>query len=284
MLYFGYGSNLDVQNWAAWCETKGYDPASIEPLGPAWLPDYEPVFHYQSRLRKGGALDVRPRPGTATPGALFRVHDWQGLDAKEGVGGAYYRRLEVTALTDDGRAHAAVTYTVCDDRIRDFVPPGPEYHEVVTRGLGRFGHPTAQFEDAARGERPEPAVSSLFVYGTLMTGERTHDLVAGHVNGSARPAAFRGGALIKIDWYPGLVLEQEGTVTGEVFDLRDPAKALGALDPYEDFLGYDRPDSLYRRSVVRVLTNPAATLAWTYVYTGDPSAHPRIVSGDWTKP
>ena len=48
MLYFAYGSNLDAENWALWCETKGYDSVSIEPLGPAWLPDHELVFHYQS--------------------------------------------------------------------------------------------------------------------------------------------------------------------------------------------------------------------------------------------
>ena len=100
MLYFGYGSNLDEENWAAWCEARGFVASSIEALGPAWLPDYEPVFHYQSRLRRGGALDVRPQPGTLTPGALFRVHDWEGLDAKEGVSGAYYRRIEVTAGTN----------------------------------------------------------------------------------------------------------------------------------------------------------------------------------------
>ena len=32
VLYFAYGSNLDDQNWLVWCERKGYDPASLEPL------------------------------------------------------------------------------------------------------------------------------------------------------------------------------------------------------------------------------------------------------------
>lgn len=283
MLYFGYGSNLDAGNWVTWCETKGYDPASIEPVGPAWLPDHEPVFHYQSRLRKGGALDIRPRSGTVTPGALFCVRDWSGLDAKEGVSGAYYRRLEVTALTDDGRAHAAVTYTVCSDRIRDFVAPGPAYRDIVSRGLARFGHSSQQFDHAARGQAPPPALSSLFVYGTLMTGERTHHMVASHLRAVHRPATFHGGMLVKIDWYPGLVLDDSGTVEGEVLELRDPVSALRVLDSYEDFLGYDRPDSLYRRSVVRVLTNGTPRVAWTYVYSGDPGSHPRIESGDWSK-
>ncbi len=28
MLYFAYGSNLDENNWALWCKSKGYDAAS----------------------------------------------------------------------------------------------------------------------------------------------------------------------------------------------------------------------------------------------------------------
>ncbi|MEM9727660.1 MAG: gamma-glutamylcyclotransferase [Myxococcota bacterium] len=284
MLYFGYGSNLDVHNWAEWCENRGFDPASIEPVGPAWLPDYEPIFHYQSRLRKGGALDVRPRRGTAAPGALFRVHDWKGLDAKEGVSGSYYRRIPVTALTDDGRSHDAITYTVCEDRVRDFVAPGPEYRDVVIRGLRRFGHSTTQFEAVATGAAPPSTLGTLFVYGTLMTGQRTHDLVSGYLESVEGPARFHGGALVKVDWYPGLILDDSGVVHGEVFDLRDPEQALRVLDPYEDFLGYGRDDSLYRRSVVRVLTGGASRLAWAYVYTGDTRSLPLIPSGDWTKP
>ncbi|MEM7135906.1 MAG: gamma-glutamylcyclotransferase [Myxococcota bacterium] len=283
-LYFGYGSNLDADNWGAWCHNKGYDPASLEPIGRAWLPDYEPVFHYQSRLRKGGALDVRPRFGTATPGALFRVHDWAGLDAKEGVKGSFYRPIAVTALTADGRAHAATTYTVCDHRLHDFVPPGADYRRYVVRGLCRFGHPTDQFLDVADGKTPAPLLQSFFAYGTLMTGQRSHHLVERHLDGDRRPAKVTGASLVRIDWYPGLVLTSEGTVHGELLDLRDTPRVLGELDPYEDFAGYGVQDSLYRRSLVSALTSEGSKLAWTYVFTGRTDAHPSIASGRWTAP
>jgi gamma-glutamylcyclotransferase (GGCT)/AIG2-like uncharacterized protein YtfP len=281
VLYFAYGSNLDEENWAAWCQREGYDAASIEPIGPAWLPDYELVFHYQSRLREGGALDLRPRPGMAIPGALFRVSDWQGLDAKEGVSGGYYRRLAVTALTDDGQAHSATTYTVCDARIGNFVPPGVEYRAMVLRGLSRFGHASDGFLAAADGVQAVAMPSALFAYGTLMRGQRSHALLEPRVRRAHGPARIEGASLLQIDWYPGLVLSPVGAVHGEVYELEEVDTVIGELDAYEDFAGYDRGDSLYRRSLVRALTKRGPMLAWTYVFLGDPSAFMPISSGRW---
>ena len=282
MLYFAYGSNLDAENWALWCEKKGHDPASIEPLGPAWLPDHELVFHYQSRLRKGGALDVRPRHGTAIPGALFRVRDWEGLDAKEGVSGGYYRRIAVTALTGDGKAHPATTYCVCDERVCDFVAPGPEYREMVTRGLSRFGQRHDGFLAAALGESAPPSPTAIFAYGTLMQGRHSHDLLAPRVRHAHGSAHVVGASLIHIDWYPGLVLSDEGSVHGELYELDDITATLAELDSYEDFSGYDDGGSLYRRSLVNAVTAGGSTLAWTYIYLGDADAFPLIPSGRWT--
>lgn len=282
MLYFAYGSNLDEENWALWCDKKGYDRESIEPLGPAWLPDHELVFHYQSRLRGGGALDVRQRHGTAIPGALFRVHDWEGLDAKEGVSGGYYRRMSVMTLTDDGRAHPATTYCVCDERIVDLVAPGPEYREMVTRGLSRFGHSDDAFLAAASGASASPTPTVLFAYGTLMNGERRHDLLATRVRRAHGPAHIAGASLIHIDWYPGLVLSDDGAVHGELYELDEIDTALHELDSYEDFSGYDNEDSLYRRSLVSAVTSDGSLLAWTYIYLGDADAFPLIPSGRWS--
>jgi gamma-glutamylcyclotransferase (GGCT)/AIG2-like uncharacterized protein YtfP len=282
VLYFAYGSNLDSENWELWCRNNGYDSASIEPLGRAWLPDHELVFHYQSRLRRGGALDVQRRRGTSIPGALFRVHDWEGLDAKEGVPGGYYRRMAVTALTDDGHAHGATTYTVCARRIGSFVAPGPEYREIVTRGLSRFGHGHEAFLAAAEGVSAPAAPSTIFAYGTLMRGQRSHDLLESRVQRAHGPARIGGASLVRIDWYPGLVLGSDGSVHGELYEIDDVASLLHELDEYEDFVGYDDADSMYRRSLVSALTNAGPMLAWTYIYLGDPAVFPLIPSGRWT--
>ncbi|MGD8609065.1 MAG: gamma-glutamylcyclotransferase [Myxococcales bacterium] len=283
MLYFAYGSNLDAHNWKAWCASKGYDAASIEPIGPAWLPDHELAFHYRSRLRSGGALDVRKRLGTSTPGALFRVHDWEALDAKEGVSGGYYRRYQVSALTADGHAHRATTYRVCEERIQTgLVAPGPEYREMVLRGLSRFGHDHEGFLSAARGETAVPAPNAIFTYGTLMSGQARHELLAPRVRRAHGPALVTGASLIEIDWYPGLVLSREGAVHGELYELDDVEATLGELDAYEDFVGYDREGSLYRRSLIGAMTSAGAMLAWTYVYLGEAAGRRVIVSGRWS--
>lgn len=285
MLYFAYGSNLDADSWTAWCQARGYDSGCIEPLGPAWLPDHELVFRYRSRLRAGGALDVQEHRGTATPGALFRVHDWEGLDAKEGVSGGYYRRASVNVLTADGRAHVATTYRVCDERIESgFVAPSPEYREMVMRGLSRFGHGHEGFLAVASGAPATPIPNALFAYGTLMTGQARHDLLAPRVRRAHGPAHVMGASLIHIDWYPGLILGEGGPVHGELFEIDDIPSTLEELDLYEDFAGYGREGSLYRRSLVRAV--PAAggdaALAWTYIYLGDATAFPRISTGRWT--
>ena len=281
MLYFAYGSNLDEENWALWCQRKGFDPSSIEALGPAWLPDHELVFRYRSRLRKGGALDIRRRLGTAIPGALFRVHDWEGLDAKEGVSGGYYRRIPVTALTNDGRAHQATTYCVCDERHAEFVAPGPEYRQIVTRGLSRFGHDDDGFSAVAEGVSAPANPTAIFAYGTLMRGMRSHELLAPRIRKVHGPARVAGAALVHIDWYPGLVPSDDGSVHGELYELDGVAATLQDFDAYEDFAGYGEDSSLYRRSLVSAITDGVTVLAWTYVYLGDADAFPLIPSGRW---
>ena len=282
VLYFAYGSNLDEENWALWCRNKSYDPASIELLGPAWLPDHELIFRYESRLRKGGALDVRRRLGTAIPGALFRVRDWEGLDAKEGVSGGYYRRMSVTALTEDGRAHSATTYCVCDERIRGFVAPSPEYRQIVTRGLSRLGHAHDGFVTVADGGSAPANPAAIFAYGTLMRGMRSHGLLAPRVRRAHGAARVAGASLIHIDWYPGLVLSDDGSVHGELYELDDVARTLEEFDSYEDFSGYEEAGSLYRRSLVNAATEAGSMLAWTYIYLGDAAEFPLIPSGRWT--
>jgi gamma-glutamylcyclotransferase (GGCT)/AIG2-like uncharacterized protein YtfP len=73
-----------------------------------------------------------------------------------------------------------------------------------------------------------------------------------------------------------------GPVHGELYELDDLAVALEALDAYEDFAGYDREGSLYRRSLVSALGSSGSVLAWTYIYLGDADAYPLIPSGRWS--
>ena len=114
-----------------------------------------------------------------------------------------------------------------------------------------------------------------------MRGERSHDLISQRIRSVRGPAEVTGASMVRIDWYPGLILDEGGMVHGEIYELDDVAAALAELDPYEDFTGYGSADSLYRRSLVRAVANGAALLAWTYIYLGDSDGFPVVPSGRW---
>ena len=115
-----------------------------------------------------------------------------------------------------------------------------------------------------------------------MSGERSHDLLAPRVRHAHSAAYVTGASLIHIDWYPGLVLTEAGSVYGELYEIDDVAATLEVFDSYEDFSGYDGEGSLYRRSLVSAVTAGGSMLAWTYIYLGDPDPFPVIPSGRWT--
>ena len=284
MRYFGYGSNLRLSDLARWCREHGHPASCLRPVSRAWLPDRAPVFHYYSVVRRGGALDTRPRFGAAVPGVLFDLAPGGValLDAKEGVAQGKYRRIEVTALGEHGGSETAFTYEVAPAHREDaLVAPNATYLHHVREGLRGFGLPTGSLEAAAAG-RPIPALPrAVFVYGTLRRGESRASVMARHAASRPVPAQV-SGVLHDFRHYPGLVPSAPGTVHGELVDCRDVAAALEELDAIEEFFGYRHPESEYHRSIVRCRTVRGARLAWTYTYAMPIERAPVIASGDWT--
>jgi gamma-glutamylcyclotransferase (GGCT)/AIG2-like uncharacterized protein YtfP len=275
--YFGYGSNLDLDDLKRWCAAKGMPLGRYEPAGSAFLPDHAPAFHYFSRPRGGGALDVTPALGSATPGVLFDIDgDARAvLDRKEGAGIRYEVR-EVPVLRFDGTLERAFTYGVMEPyREGRFIAPTDEYARIVRRGLTSLGLPGEPFEAAATGRPPPTFPEGLFVYGTLKRGHCREGLLGDTVH---EPATI-DGELVDLGAYPGLRVGA-GVVHGELH--RPPPGAMGAvlerLDPVEDFEGWHRVGrSMYHRAIVRAQTERGPRLAWTYVYRG---AEPRAVIAD----
>lgn len=275
MRYFGYGSNLHAADLLRWSGERDLDPGGIRAIGPTWLPDHEPVFHYRSGARKGGALSIRARRGRATPGVLFDMDErgWSLLDRKEGP---KYARARCVVLRGYDEVEA-VTYVVePEHREPHHVAPLPEYVALVTGGLAAHGLPTAQVEDAARSLDPRPLPRSIFVYGTLMRGE-VREALLGRCDPTSWTEAVTEGELVDLGEYPGLVAGS-GRVRGELVELRDPGPAIALLDDVEDFHGYGEPASLYRRVLIEI----ESLWAWTYLYIGGGSA-PRIAGGDWRR-
>jgi gamma-glutamylaminecyclotransferase len=114
-------------------------------------------------------------------------------------------------------------------------------------------------------------VPSLFVYGTLMSGESNATELGG--------AAFLGPArtapaysLLDLGDYPGLVAGGATAVAGELYQVTPPHLVL--LDVFEE-----HPD-LYRREPVLLADGRPAV---AYLLVRPPPGAPPIAGGDWRR-
>ena len=295
--HFGYGSNLDLDDWKKWCDTRGRksNEMQVEP-GIFFLPDYELDFHYKSGSRGGGALDVVERPGHVVAGKLFKVtgDGWKSLNRKEGYNPKRttnsYEPKQVEVLSENGEQRTAITYVVTQAKDeKKHVPPAPGYIEIVERAYDHYGitksHPWAKEQLAAsgKGKVTKSAVDHLFIYGTLRDGEERSGILSKFSIKVYKDCKIRG-KLINLQGgrYPGLI-SGDGSVVGEIHHTPDIENTLKdekhGLDMIEGFNGYGEKDPLFRR----ILTYSNDIPCWTYVYARSPDDGPVIESGDWSK-
>jgi gamma-glutamylcyclotransferase (GGCT)/AIG2-like uncharacterized protein YtfP len=116
----------------------------------------------------------------------------------------------------------------------------------------------------------------LFVYGTLKRGAENHRELA------AQKARFVGegrikGRLFRIkgESYPGASpTASRRYIRGEVYELKNPEKALKKIDRFE---GTD--EGLYIRKLADVWVGREKFKAWTYFYAGQKARASTIPSG-----
>lgn len=283
--HFGYGSNLNWDDWEKWCNERGKDPNSlkVEP-GTFFLPDYELDFHYYSVGRDGGALDVVKLRGHAVAGKLFKVtgDGWASLDYKEGAP-KYYERKQIQVLSENGEQRTAITYVVTQAKAeKNHVPPASDYIEIVERAYDYYGitksHPWAkeQLVASGKGKVTKSAVDHLFIYGTLRDGEERSVKLSEFSSKVYNGCKIKGSLIDLPGGYPGLI-SGDGSVVGEIHHTPNIENALEKLDEIEGFNGYGEKDPLFHR----ILTYSNDIPCWTYVYAGSPDDGPVIESGDW---
>lgn len=279
-LCFAYGSNTDAQDWAAWCRRTGHDPACIERIGTALLPDLALAFDYWSTTRGGGALNLRERVGGVVAGVLLRADDagWAALDVKEGVAARHYQRARRVAILPDGSGVPATTYEVTPERRDGFHPPTPAYLDAVRRGYHDHGIDPASLEAAATGQ-DAAALAEVFAYGTLRRGECRFSAMV-DAGATAVTATSTAGRLHDFGAHPAMVLAA-GVVAGEVMTLADPARSLPLLDIIEEAAPRGGFGGLYRRTIIRTALGAQA---WAYVMNpAQVAGTPVITSGDWCR-
>lgn len=120
----------------------------------------------------------------------------------------------------------------------------------------------------------------LFVYGSLRRNAdgAPHPLLR---EGRFLTAATVPGVLYRVNWYPGLVADEEGgsRVCGELFELpaERAAALLAALDDYEG-------SGFRRRQLHASAAGNSVGDAWVYEYVGPTQALALIPSGDYAVP
>ena len=279
--YLGYGSNLDWDDWVAFCRKHNANPDGLMERAPAWLVEHHLKFHYYSSGRKGGAADVVSiNTYHATPGALFDVDEeaWTTLVRKEGAPN-YYEEKEVLVIGSDGTLQKATTFVVCEHRQKpDFVQPTDEYRQLIHDGLEHRGLPTFGLDQALQHSFDQPTINHLFVYGTLMSGQNRFNQLEPYVRSSTK--GWTKGQLHHLGSFPGLKLD-EGVVHGELIEMRDVEQCLERTDGIEGFRGFGHQDSFYDRTIVQVQTEQGVVWAWTYVYAHDVDEDSIIEDGRW---
>ena len=279
-LYFGYGSNLNEEDWDSSGNFLPWKEA-LEIHKSGFLLDYIPTYHYYSSGRKGGALDIKPVKGGVVSGMLFRPspQGWKNVDKKEG-NPDYYSRKEVPVQTVSGELLRAVTYVVVNDKREEhFIQPTEKYRKIVERGMEQLGLDPVGQNAAARNDEAQCICNNVFVYGTLKQG---HSRESSMINGRKGLPKFGKiqGELIDLGAFPGLI-QGANDVIGEVHSFSEIGSVLDRLDRIEGFYAHGAPNNLFERILCNVETTDGIMQAWTYRWTG--SEGTSVESGEWNK-
>lgn len=141
MLYFAYGSNLNMRHMAWRC------PKAVA-IGKFSLHDARLVFR--------GVADCIFEEGSTCPGAIWRITPEceDRLDSYEGIASGMYRKeyvdLEGAPAGDDRMLYYAMNST-------GIYPPAQHYLDVIKQGYRDFKMPMGPLLDAVRASHDKKA-------------------------------------------------------------------------------------------------------------------------------
>ena len=113
------------------------------------------------------------------------------------------------------------------------------------------------------------SLTTVFVYGTLMPGERNAHVAGPSGAFAAQPATLRGFTLLHLspEGYPALVPGPPESVAAGYALTYTPAAWRAALPHLDELEGLDEAPPLYTRQTVTLSTAGGGALeAWVYVY------------------
>lgn len=314
-LYFAYGSNTNLGDF------KSKTGTAMQVVGKAIVADACLVFDRYSVSRKGGVLSLKDCPGRVVEGLLMVPDSWQALDEKEGAPRCY-TRVPITVMVGFGGViHELTAWTYITTKPVAFVPPHPEYREIVMQGYAEHDISTDALEQACQNKRgSDLQYNNMFTYGTLCREESRENVMRKNNLTQVGLAEMCQGEIYACSGgaYPGLVQTTEGghrPVLGELWSYSGGLSAshLHQLDTIEGHLSLGlretvdrvqayitngnstdeaclkmqmeleslRSQSLYRRIFSDVAFGSRGRQCWAYVFNQPTTGLHKIESGNW---
>jgi gamma-glutamylcyclotransferase (GGCT)/AIG2-like uncharacterized protein YtfP len=131
MLYFAYGSNLNLEQMQNRC------PDSV-PVARVILKGYQLCFNH--------VADIVKKEGGVVHGAIYTVSqaDIENLDIYEGYP-QFYTKIQVMVEDDQGNTHEAFAYVMTQKGSRE---PSEVYYNIIKQGYQDWLLPVQALSDA----------------------------------------------------------------------------------------------------------------------------------------
>ena len=122
----------------------------------------------------------------------------------------------------------------------------------------------------------------LFVYGSLLSADNEFAVYLSH-NSTLIGTGTIKGKLYDIGEYPGAIIDpyNQHEITGTIYQLHHPQKALKILDDYEGYGEDQDQPNLFVRELLPVKTVNGEMQCWVYLYNFPVKGLPQINSGNY---
>lgn len=136
ILYFAYGSNINLEQMAHRCP-------DAQIVGPVTLENYELQF------RGSGFATVAPKKGSTVHGLVWKLtpNCEQSLNRYEGYP-RHYTKQTVTVKDAAGNEIPVMVYIMEEPYCRQPALPSPYYYRVIQRGFEANGLPVESLQAA----------------------------------------------------------------------------------------------------------------------------------------
>jgi len=140
MIYFAYGSNINIEHLQSYLVQAGVEFGDITNVQHVILPRYRVRTNYFSRAHCAGACNIEPTSNGIVEGITMKITKSvrEALRTKEGFPSCY-GEVEILAHGASGDV-AAFTYKVVRERRFLFdLPVTPKYRQLILDGAKESG-------------------------------------------------------------------------------------------------------------------------------------------------